>query len=401
MGSKTDSLRWLLLATRGPLFTVAVVIVIALIDRYFQAIPNPPAFLLLTLVISAYVGGVLSGLISAVLTWLYTAVFFSTAGRPFHYADDNLRRVVVWAITMPAMALLVGTLKSRTLRQLSEIKESEVRLRSVLDNIVDAVFTFDESGVIESFNPASERLFGYPAAEAIGRDVASLFAVEREPTGGAADKSLAKRPPLGLSTLPVNGREMLCRHQDGAEFPVEIDVTEMPFRGKMLFIGTARDLRERKRVVEDQRRSEEERNRLQEELIRAQASALAELSTPLIPVRSQVLVMPLVGTMDSQRAASVIEVLLSGINEHRAHGAIIDVTGVPVVDTAVAGALIRAANAARMLGARVVITGIRPEVAQTLVTLGADLRGITTCRTLEQGIAFVEAQSEAKRALRR
>jgi PAS domain S-box-containing protein len=363
----------------GPLFTVAVVLIIALAERYFWVIPNPPAILLLALVFSAYAGGTLSGIASATITWLYIVVFFSIAGRPFHYTDENLRRVAVWAITLPATALLVGSLKNRSLQQLAEIKESEIRLRSVLENIADAVFTFDKRGAIESWNPAAERLFGYPAAEAIGQDISALLAAE------------------GLSAMPLSGHEVLCRSRDGADLSVEIAVTEMPFRNnEVRFIGTARDLRERKRAEEEQRRAQEERSQLQEELIRAQASALVELSTPLIPVRSQILVMPLVGAMDARRAARVLEVLLKGISDRRAHSAIIDVTGVSKVDAEVTGALLRAASAARMLGAQVVLTGIRPEVAQGLVAIGADLRGVVTCRTLEQGIAFAEAQTDRR-----
>jgi len=81
--------------------------------------------------------------------------------------------------------------------------------------------------------------------------------------------------------------------------------------------------------------------------------------------------------------------LLQGIADHQAHTAILDITGVKVVDTQVAGALIRAAQAARMLGARVVLTGISPEIAQTLVHIGAELREMITKPTLQQGIAYV------------
>ena len=118
------------------------------------------------------------------------------------------------------------------------------------------------------------------------------------------------------------------------------------------------------------------------------AAALAELSTPLIPISDDTVVMPLVGTIDSRRAQQVIEGLLVGIVETRAQVAILDITGVPVVDTQVANALLRAAQAVKLLGAQVVLTGIRPEVAQTLVGLGVDLTGIVTRSTLQSGIAF-------------
>jgi anti-anti-sigma regulatory factor len=125
-----------------------------------------------------------------------------------------------------------------------------------------------------------------------------------------------------------------------------------------------------------------------EETIRAQQATLAELSTPLIPISDQVMVMPLIGSVDSRRAQQVIDTLLQGISTSGAQVAILDITGVPVVDTQVANALIRAAQAVKLLGAQVVLTGIRPEVAQTLVGLGTDLSGVTTRSSLQSGIAY-------------
>jgi anti-anti-sigma factor len=126
----------------------------------------------------------------------------------------------------------------------------------------------------------------------------------------------------------------------------------------------------------------------QEDIISRQAEMLAELSTPLIPINDQILIMPLIGAIDSRRAQQVVETLLSGIAESRAHVAIIDITGVSVVDTQVAGALIRAAQAVKLLGAQVILTGIRPEIAQTLVGLGIDLKDIVTRASLQNGIAY-------------
>lgn len=123
-----------------------------------------------------------------------------------------------------------------------------------------------------------------------------------------------------------------------------------------------------------------------EEIIRSQANALTELSTPLIPISDHVVVMPLIGTMDSQRAAQVLETLLEGVSARRASVAILDITGVSVVDTHVANALLQGAKAVRLLGAEVVLTGIRPDVALTLVGLGLDLTGIVTKGTLQAGI---------------
>ncbi|KAB8142968.1 STAS domain-containing protein [Chloroflexia bacterium SDU3-3] len=140
------------------------------------------------------------------------------------------------------------------------------------------------------------------------------------------------------------------------------------------------DISERKR-----REIEEIRNR--EIVIENQSHALAELSTPLLAISEHVVVLPLIGTVDSRRAQQIMDTLLSGISETSAQVAILDITGVSVVDTQVANAIIRAAQATRLLGAQIIITGIRPEVAQTLIGLGIDLGGITTCGTLQAGIA--------------
>lgn len=130
------------------------------------------------------------------------------------------------------------------------------------------------------------------------------------------------------------------------------------------------------------------RVRAEEERAVMQAALLAELSTPLIPISDQVVLMPLIGTVDGQRAQRVMEILLSGVNTRRATMTIIDITGVPVADTFVASMLMQCAQAVRLLGAQVVLTGIRPEVAQLLVGLGVDLRGIVTRSTLQAGIAY-------------
>ena len=114
---------------------------------------------------------------------------------------------------------------------------------------------------------------------------------------------------------------------------------------------------------------------------------LAELSTPLIPLTEQIVVMPLVGSIDAGRAARMIQALLRGLEQSRAPVAIIDITGVTVVDTHVANALIQLAQSARLLGTEVILTGIRAGVARSLVGLGVELGGITTRRSLQGGIA--------------
>jgi rsbT co-antagonist protein RsbR len=151
---------------------------------------------------------------------------------------------------------------------------------------------------------------------------------------------------------------------------------------------TVENISERKRTEEALRQ-----NITQEETIRAQQATLAELSTPMIPINDRVVVMPLIGAMDSRRTQQVIETLLQGIATSGAQVAILDITGVALVDTQVANALIQAAQAVQLLGAQVVLTGIRPEVAQTLVGLGVDLARIITRSNLQSGIAYAAGRT--------
>lgn len=140
-------------------------------------------------------------------------------------------------------------------------------------------------------------------------------------------------------------------------------------------------------ITEQKLREQEERAQ-QEEVIRHQAATLAELSTPLLSISETTVVMPLIGAVDSRRVQQIMESLLSGVADSRASIVILDITGVSVVDTQVANAFIRASQAVRLLGAQVVLTGIRPEVAQTLVGLGVELNSIITRSTLRDGIAY-------------
>jgi anti-anti-sigma factor len=148
-----------------------------------------------------------------------------------------------------------------------------------------------------------------------------------------------------------------------------------------------------------ERHAQEEARRLQDEIIRVQEATLAQLSTPLIPINDRVVAMPLIGAMDTRRAQRVLETLLNGVMERRAQVAILDVTGVPYMDTQVADGLIRAARAVRLLGVQAVLTGIRPEVARTLVTLGIDLSGIITCGSLQGGIEYAMARLDLVRSM--
>ncbi|KKB39748.1 RsbT co-antagonist protein RsbRA [Bacillus thermotolerans] len=133
-----------------------------------------------------------------------------------------------------------------------------------------------------------------------------------------------------------------------------------------------------------------------ERTVSLQKIALQELSAPLIPVFEKISVMPLIGTIDTERAKLIMENLLDGVVTHRSEVVLIDITGVPVVDTMVAHHIIQAADAVRLVGAKCMLVGIRPEIAQTIVTLGINLDQIVTTSTLKKGIEEALEMTERK-----
>jgi predicted ATPase/GAF domain-containing protein/anti-anti-sigma regulatory factor len=142
-----------------------------------------------------------------------------------------------------------------------------------------------------------------------------------------------------------------------------------------------RELIERERLQEAQAR-------MQEEIIRSQQDRLSELSTPLVPISDRIMAMPLIGTIDEARSAQMLEVALTGVSASRAEVVIIDITGVTVAPSSVASSMMKLTAALKLLGAEVVVTGVRPMVARSLIELGVDLGSIATLGDLKAGIAY-------------
>jgi rsbT co-antagonist protein RsbR len=127
-----------------------------------------------------------------------------------------------------------------------------------------------------------------------------------------------------------------------------------------------------------------------ERTIRRQQDSIRELSTPVLQVRERLLILPIIGVLDTQRAQQLTDQLLHGIRTHRAKVVVIDITGVPDVDETVADHLVRAVDASRLMGAGVIITGLASEIAQTLVAIGVDLGKMNTVGDLQGGIEEAE-----------
>ena len=127
-----------------------------------------------------------------------------------------------------------------------------------------------------------------------------------------------------------------------------------------------------------------------ERVIRQQQDAIRELSTPVLPVRERLLILPIIGVLDSERARQLTEQLLAGIRKHRAKVVVMDITGAPDVDATVANHLVETVDASRLMGASVIITGLSPTIAQTLVTIGVDLSKMNTIGDLQGGLEEAE-----------
>src|SRR5581483_2328224 len=127
-----------------------------------------------------------------------------------------------------------------------------------------------------------------------------------------------------------------------------------------------------------------------ERTIREQQEAIREISTPVLPLRERLLLLPIIGAIDSPRAQQITTQLLHGIRTHRAKVVVMDITGVPTVDSAIANHLLQTVQAARLMGAIVIVSGLSPEVAHALVRLGVDLGTVQTVGTLQDGIEAAE-----------
>jgi rsbT co-antagonist protein RsbR len=256
------------------------------------------------------------------------------------------------------------------------LRESHRLLLALVENSPNVMFIKDLQGRYVFVNRRFAEVTQRPADQVLGFTDEALFPEEISRDLRARDE-----------TVHASGQQIEFEERvpspDGEE-RVYLTVKFPLFGPDGAVIGTsgvATDITERKRA-------EAAQLELQQQVIEAQRAALRELSTPLVPIADGVLAMPLVGTIDSIRAREIMESLLQGIAGQRARAAILDITGVRVVDTQVADALVSAARAARLLGAEVVLTGISAAVAQTLVALQTDLHDIVTLGTLQSGIAY-------------
>jgi PAS domain S-box-containing protein len=261
----------------------------------------------------------------------------------------------------------------------------------LLEAAPDAIIIVGTDGRIMLANAQTDKIFGHKREDLVGKDVEILM-----PERFRAKHTRHRKDYL---VEPVNrrmgvGMELVGLHRDGSEFPIEVSLSPLYIEGSLYVSAAVRDVTERREY---------------EQRLRRQHDEIMELSTPVIQVWEKVLTLPLIGTLDSLRAARLTEGLLSRISETQAEVVIFDISGVPTIDTQVAQHLLRTVQAAALMGSTSIMCGVRPETAQSMVHLGIDIGQLLSRGTLQDALQLaltllaerVQTAKEASDALQR
>jgi rsbT co-antagonist protein RsbR len=242
-------------------------------------------------------------------------------------------------------------------------------MQLLVDTVKDyAILLLDPDGKVLTWNSGAERLKGWKANEIIGQHFSRFYPPEDVAKG---------KTEMELKVAREEGRfedEGWRVRKDGSRFWANVIVTPLCDKeGRLRGFGkVTRDLSERRHA---------------EEKLKKQTQEIMEMATvPVVQVWEGIVLVPLIGMLDSQRTQQLMERLLHRVTETGSPIALVDITGVPAIDTQTAQHLIETISAVRLLGADVVLTGVRPVIAQTLVHLGIDLSNVITRASLAAGL---------------
>ncbi len=243
---------------------------------------------------------------------------------------------------------------------------SQAFLASIVECSDDAIYGKTLDGTILSWNRGAERIYGYSAGEMVGKPV-SVLVPANKPDEVPAILERVKRGER------VSHFETTRVRKDGEVIDLSLNVS--PIRdasGQIIGASTtARDVTEQKKM---------------REALTERAKEILDVSTPVLQVWEGVVVAPFIGTLDTQRAQQFMERLLDKIVQTNSAVALLDVTGVPAIDTRTAQHLIETITSVRLLGAQAILTGVRPAIAQTLAHLGINLADVVTRSSLAAGL---------------
>jgi len=253
-------------------------------------------------------------------------------------------------------------------------------LQLLINTLTDPIFAKDLQHRFIACNQEICRLLGQPHDKIIGHSDPEFFPPEQCAVFWEIDDYV---------TSTGEPRENEERFTDANGTVRTIWTRKFPLRNEQgAIFGLCGIITDITAIKERQKQVEHLEAQIQEKMliIQSQASLLDELAVPVIQIWKDILLLPLSGIIDSRRAVQVMENLLESIARAGAQIVIVDITGVPMVDTSVAGNLLRAVQAAELLGCQGILVGISPEIAQTLVGLGVDFSHITTRATLQNGL---------------
>ncbi len=274
------------------------------------------------------------------------------------------------------------------------ISRSFELLQLIIDALPDAIFVKDLQHRWVAVNKGFCKMIGHPYEAVIGRSDPDFCPHEQAEVFWRGDDEVFR------SGEPNENEEKSTRPDGTARI---LWTRKFPLRdaeGRVIGLsGIASDITPLKLRLLEAERIELE-NREQRTLIEAQTALLDQLAVPVIQLWEGILLLPLVGAISERRAGQVMESLLRAIRNNRAGFVILDVTGVPMMDTAVASYLIRAVHAAELLGCQGIMVGIGPEIAQTLVSLNVAFSRIITRGTLQSGLEYAMNRVNQRTALR-
>jgi rsbT co-antagonist protein RsbR len=250
-------------------------------------------------------------------------------------------------------------------------RESEERFTLVTNAVpVPIIISWLPDDVIVYANSAAGKLIGIDSKLLVNRNINEFYREAAERGQILTEVQAYKH---------IDHREVEGKTVDDQPFWATLFARPITFNDQACLLEAYHNLTAYKQA-------EMERVKLQQEIIATQQRAIEELSTPVIPIIDQIIVMPLVGNIDSRRAREITRSLLAGISQHKAKIAIIDITGVSIVDTGVANYLTKTIQVAQLKGANTYVTGISEAVAETIVDLGIDWSNITTLSDLQTGL---------------
>jgi rsbT co-antagonist protein RsbR len=257
-----------------------------------------------------------------------------------------------------------------------ELRRRDRVIQTLIDNVPGIVYVTDAAWTLRHVNRQAAAMMGLAIEAIVGRPDADFFPKEVVERWHENDRRMM------ASGEPRAVVEEHAPHADGVhihestKFPIRDDTGEIFALG-----GISVDITQARRAEERLRESEAR-------IIDAQRDAMRELGTPIIPLTSDTVVVPVVGSMDPVRAQQLMEALLREVAARGSGTVIVDITGATALDAQAAEALVRAARAVKLLGARVILTGISPATAHTLVTLNVHLDEILALGSLQDGITY-------------